>query len=97
MNKFYFPLNYKYSPKFMGIIEYKLLIPISIIVAILIFVFYLFKIDFFIGTGIIVAISLPSIVLLSAGINGQPSLPYIKAVLKFSKKQKLYLYNKNVN
>ena len=97
MDKFYFPLNYKYSPKFMGIIEYKLLVPISIIVAVLIFIFYILKVDFFVGTGIIVTFSLPSIVILSTGINGQPALPYLKAVIKFSKKQKLYLYKKNVN
>jgi len=91
-NKYFFPLNYKYSTKFLGIIEYKLLVPISLFIAFLIFIFYMVKIDFFVGTGIIVFFTLPAILLLSSGINGQPAIPYLKAVLKYSKSKKLYIY-----
>ena len=34
--KYLFPLNYKYSTKFMGIIEYKILFPIAIYLGIII-------------------------------------------------------------
>ena len=93
-NKYYFPLNYKYSAKFLGIIEYKILLPISIGVAFFIFIFYMLKVDFFVGAGIIVVLTLPTILFLSTGINGQPAIPYLKAILKFSKSKKLYIYKK---
>ena len=91
-NKYWFPSNYKYSAKLMGLIEYKVLVPIAIFISIIIGILYLLKVDFFVGFGIVLMLSIPSILILSVGINGQPAIPYIKAIIKFSKKKKLYIY-----
>ena len=92
MQKFIFPLNYKYSTKFLGIISYSILLPFSIYGALLITVFYIFKIDFFLSFGLFIILVLPPFLLLSVGINNQPALSYITAVYKFYKNSKLYLY-----
>lgn len=92
MQKYLFPLNYKYSSKFLGIIDYSTLLPISIYAAILIAILYLLKADFFISFAIFIILVLPPFLLLSLGINNQPTISYIKAVYKFYKNSKLYLY-----
>ena len=95
MNKFIFPLNYKYSSKFLGIIEYSTLLPISIYTVVIITRLYLLKIDFFISFGLVVIFALPPLLLLSIGINNQSAISYVKAVYKFNKNNKLYLYKNN--
>ena len=92
MQKFIFPFNYKYSTKFLGIIEYSTLLPLSIYAAILIAIFYLLKLDFFLSFGLFIIFVLPPFLLLSIGINNQPAISYIIAVYKFYKNSKLYLY-----
>ena len=95
MNKYIFPLNYKYSAKFLGIIEYSTLLPIVIYSAVLIFILYLFRIDFFISFCIFIVKVLPFLLLLSVGINNQSAISYVKAVYTFYKNSKLYLYKNN--
>lgn len=92
MQKYIFPLNYKYSSKFLGVFDYSTLLPLSIYAAILIGLFYLFKLDFFISFGLFIILVLPPFLLLSIGINNQPAISYVKAVYKFYKNSKLYLY-----
>lgn len=91
-DRFLFPLNYNYQEKFMGIIEYKILLPIALIVSIVIFILYNLKIDFFISFGIVIMVGLPPLLILSTGINGQPAIPYIKSIIMFHKKPKIYIY-----
>ena len=99
MSSYLFPLNYKYSAKFLGIIEYKVLLPISIYIGIIIFILYMFKVDFFVSFGIVILFGLPPILLLSMNVNGQSPVSYFKAVIKYYRKpQKLYIYSiKKVN
>lgn len=92
MQKYIFPLNYKYSAKFLGIIDYKILLPISIYACALIFILYLLKVDIFLSIGILIIFVMPPILLLSVGINNQSPITYIIAVYKFHKNSKLYLY-----
>lgn len=92
MQKFIFPLNYKYSAKFLGIIEYKILLPLSIYTSFLIIILYLLKLDIFLSFGILAIFVIPPFLLLSIGINNQSPLSYILAVYKFNKNSKLYLY-----
>jgi hypothetical protein len=92
--KFYFPLNYKFEPKLLGIIDYKSLLPVAIFSAFIIMLLYINQVDFFISFGIVIIITLPPILLLSAGINGQPAVPFIISVIKFLCSQKLYIYKK---
>ena len=94
MDKFFFPTNYKFQAKFLGIIEYRYLLPIAFYIGILIIILYSFQVDFFLSFGICIALGLPPILLLSIGVNGQPAVPYFMSIIKFKlKKQKLYLYN----
>ena len=94
MKSYFFPLNYKYDAKLLGIIEYKVLLPISVFIGFVIFILYSLKIDFFISFGIVIVLSLPPILLLSYGINGQPSIPYIISIIRFKASQKTYIYRK---
>ncbi len=91
-DKYYFPLNYKFSAKLFGIIEYKILVPISIYVAIIIALLYALNVDFFIGFGIVILFALPPILILSIGVNGQPAIPYFIAIIKFHISQKVFIY-----
>ncbi len=94
MDYYLFPLNYKYSTRFLGIIEYKVLLPILIYLGVIVFFLYTFKIDFFISFGIVILFGLPPILLLSINVNGQPPISYFKAIINYYKKsQKLYIYN----
>ena len=92
MEKFIFPMNYKFSAKFLGIIDYSTLLPFSIYSTIIIAILYFLKIDFFLSFAIFIILVVPPLLLLSIGINNQPAIPYIIAVYKYHKKSKLYLY-----
>ncbi len=91
-DKYLFPLNYKYSAKFLGLIEYNVLLPIAIFLGSIALLLYGLKVDFFLSIGIIILLGLPPILILSVGINGQPALPYFKAFIKFYFKNKVYIY-----
>ncbi len=97
MNKYFFPLNYKYNTKFLGIIEYNVLLPISIYASIICFLCYIFKIDFFVSVGILVFFTLPPLLLLSTSLNGQPPFLYMKAIISFCVSQKTYVYSKKLH
>ena len=95
MDKFIFPVNYKFQAKFLGVIEYRYLLPIAIYMGVLIAILYIFQVDFFLSFGICISLGLPPILLISVGINGQPAIPYFMSIIKFKfKRQKLYLYKK---
>lgn len=94
VDKYIFPVNYKFQAKLLGIIEYRYLLPIAIYLGILIAILYTFKVDFFLSFGICIALGLPPILLLSVGVNGQSAVPYFMSIIRFKlKKQQLYLYN----
>ena len=92
MEKYIFPMNYKFSAKFLGIIDYSTLLPLSIYTATIIALLYVFKIDFFLSFGLVIVLVIPPLLLLSIGINRQPAIPYMLAIYKFYKNSKLYLY-----
>lgn len=92
MEKYIFPMNYKFSAKFLGIIEYSTLLLFSIYTTIIVTLLYIFKIDFFLSFGLVIILVVPPLLLLSFGINRQPAIPYMIAVYKFYKNSKLYLY-----
>lgn len=92
MQKYIFPMNYKYSAKFLGFIDYKILLPFSIYACLLILILYLLKVDIFLSFGLLIIFVMPPFLLLSIGINNQSAISYILAVYKFNKNSKLYLY-----
>ena len=91
-DKYLFPLNYKYSAKFLGIIEYKVLLPIAIFLGVITLILYSLRIDFFVSIGVIILLGLPPILILSVSIKGQAPLPYFKAIIKFYLKNKVYIF-----
>ena len=94
MHKFIFPTNYKYANKFLGIIEYRVLLPLSIYAGVVFFILYLLKIDFFWATGIFIVFVVPPTILLGIGVYGQPILPFLISIYKFKINSRVYLYNR---
>ena len=94
MRKFLFPTNYKYSNKLFGIIEYRVLLPLSIYAGIIFFILYLSKIDFFWGAGIFIVLVTPPTILVGVGIQGERFVPFLISVYKFKKNARVYLYTK---
>ena len=64
MQKYIFPMNYKYSAKFLGIINYSTLLPLAIYANIIGIILYVLKIDFFLSFGIFIILVLPPFLLL---------------------------------
>lgn len=95
MNKFIFPSNYKYSNKFLGIIEYKFLLPLSIYASIIFFILYISKINFFWAFGIFIVLVIPPAILISVGVQGESVIPFLICVYKFKRNSRIYLYNHN--
>ena len=92
--KFFFPLNYDYSSKFLGIIEYKLLTPLSIYGAILFFILRALSFDFFIKAGIFIVLFFPLLLILNSRVYSEPFYSFIVAVYKHFLSSKIYLYKR---
>lgn len=95
MVKYIFPLNYKYSEKLLGIIEYKVLLPLSIYGAILLLILSRFNISIFLGFSIFIILFFPPLLLSINTINGETIFSFLFAVVTFEKKSKVYLYKKD--
>lgn len=91
---YFFPENYNKKEKFLGIIDYKTLIIVTIICLI---VFYTLKyivmnIKLKIALFIVLA-GFPTIIIL-IGINGENMVDFIKYILKFFISPRVYVYRK---
>ena len=95
MRKFIIPTNFKYANKFLGIIEYRVLLPLTIYAGIIFFILYLLKLDFFFSIGIFIVLVGPPTILLSVGIQGENVFPYLMNIIKFKKSARVYLYIKS--
>lgn len=91
---YFFPLNYHYSAKLFGIIEYKLLIPLSIYGIILYTILSFFTITIFVKTTIFIIFFLPIALLLNSKINSEPFYLFVLAIIKHYVKGKKYLYKR---
>lgn len=92
--KFFFPLNYDYSNKFIGIIEYKLLTPLIIYGIILIVIISQFNITFFQSSGIFIVLFFPIFFLLNSKVYSEPFYSFIIAIIKHYINGKIYLYKR---
>lgn len=92
MKKYIFPINYRYANKFLGIIEYRVLLPLSIYGFVIFGILYLIKLDFFLSLGIFIFLFVPPTILLGVGIRNEPFLPFLLSVYQFHKNAKIYLY-----
>lgn len=82
MKKYFFPLNYTYSNKLLGIIEYKLFIPLCILSIIIFKILSFFKFSFFTKFGIFITLVLPIFLLLNTSFNHEPAYLFLYSVLK---------------
>lgn len=92
MRTFIFPFNYDYSPRFLGIFEYKICLPFCIIA--FIFAIVLSKLEVSLLTSIyfFILVFLPTFLLANSTIHKEPLFHFLICILKH------YIYsNKYVN
>lgn len=92
--KFFFPLNYDYSSKFLGIIEYKLLTPLIIYGTIIFLTLKQTSFDFFTNLGIFIILVLPPILILNSTVHNEPFYTFILAITHHILSSKIYLYKR---
>ena len=92
--KYFFPLNYHYSHKFLGIIEYRLSIPLAIYAGCIIFVLHQFSLDLFTNIAIFTLTFLPIALLLNSNVNSEPFYLFFIAMIKHLSHSKIYLYQR---
>lgn len=92
--KFFFPLNYDYSNKFLGIIEYKLLTPLIIYGILLFFILKQLSFDFFTKIGFFVILFLPPVLILNSTVHSEPFYTFIVAIIKHLINSKIYLFKR---
>lgn len=92
--KFFFPLNYNYSAKLLGIIEYKLLLPFALFALILYLILKPLTIGFFYKIIIFIVIFLPITLLLNSRVNSEPFYQFILAIIRHKLKSGKYLYKR---
>lgn len=95
MSKYIFPLNYKYSEKLLGIIEYKVLFPLAIYGSLLFLFFSIIQINFFFACSLFIILFCPPFLLSINTINGETIYSFILAIIIFNKNSKVYLYEKD--
>lgn len=92
MSKFNFPLNYKYSEKLLGIIEYKILLPLCIYAGFILLILSNISLTFFNSASIFTILFLPIFLLSINNINGEPIYSFIFAFVLFHTNSKVYLF-----
>ena len=92
--KFFFPLNYNYSSKLLGFIDYKLLVPLAIFAGIIILILNSFGLSFFLKTTLFVSIFLSVSLILNSPVYNEPFYIFIFAVFKHYVHRKIYLYKR---
>ena len=90
------PKNYDIKPKILGIIEQEAFILFLIITLIIFVIINSIIENIFIKLQIIIVITLPRIVILINGINGESIIYIVKYVLLYILRKKVYLYEKSV-
>ena len=91
MKKYIFPLNYDYLSKLFGIIEYKLLLPLSIFGLILVLILSLSYFSFFVKAGIFIFIFFPFFFIFNTSVNHEPFYLFIISVIKHYEKASKYI------
>ena len=91
MKKYIFPINYDYSWKWLGIIEYRLLLPIGILGAIIFGIISLFSLSFLQKLGIFITIFIPLILFINTSFNQEPSYIFLYSVILHKLTSKKYI------
>ena len=91
---YFFPLNYRYDNKFLGFIEYKLLIPLMIYAIILYSLLKPVSLNIFTKIAIFTLCFLPLALLLNSKVNSEPFYHFLFAIIKHYVNAKTYLYKR---
>ena len=91
MKKYIFPINYDYSWKWLGIIEYRLLLPIGILGAIIFGIISLFSLSFLQKLGIFITIFIPLMLFINTSSNHEPSYSFLYSVILHKLTSKKYI------
>lgn len=90
--QYIFPLNYKRKEKFLGIIDYKVVIFIVILSAIILFIIKNININISLKIFIFIFfVGVPSIFVL-VGINGENMIDFLYFIIKYLLKGKVFVY-----
>ena len=92
--KFIFPQNYNFNNKIFGVIEYSTAIFNVIWISIIVFLLNIFFTSLTIKIFFTIILCLPILLLSFIGFNGENILDVFSYMFNFTKKQKLYFYNK---
>lgn len=91
---YYFPENYNKKEKFLGIVEYKLLIVVGVLCTIVFYTLKYIELNIKLKVCLFMIFSgFPSIFVL-IGVNGENMVDFIKYMFKFFIKEKIYVYRK---
>ena len=91
---YFFPLNYNYSGKLLGIIDGKLLLPLALYGIFLFAILKLTVIEIFIKVIIFIFLFLPIALLLNSQINSEPFYSFIFSVIKHFLLSKKYIFKR---
>lgn len=92
--EFIFPLNYKEKEKFLGIVEYKVLVAIAVIGVITFFTLKYLELELSYKIVIFVVITGFFAVLILVGVNGENMLDFSYFMFKFLIRERVYVYRK---
>lgn len=92
MKTYFFPINYDYSLKWFGLIEYRLLIPLLIFGVIIIAILSLIDISLFQKIGIFITIFIPVLLILNTSFNYEPSYIFLYCVILHKINSKKYTF-----
>ena len=92
--QFIFPMNYKEKEKFLGFIEYRTLIVLGVIGAILFLILKGVEINLIAKVSIFVSIILFFGVVILIGVNGENMLDFMYFAIKFLANSRVYVYRK---
>lgn len=92
--QYIFPLNYKRKEKFLGIIDYKVVIFISILSSIVLFLIKDLSVNISLKIFIfILLVGFPSVFVL-VGINGENMIDFLYFIIKYLLRGKVFVYMK---
>lgn len=92
--KYFFPLNYNYSGKLLGIIDYKLLLPIALYGFIIFLFLKLLQLSILLKLIMFIFFFLPITLILCSQVNSEPFYTFILAIIKYLIHRKVYLFKR---
>lgn len=89
-----FPENYNKKEKFLGIVEYKMLLVIGIISIINFYTLKYIALDIKLKICLFIVFTGFQSIFILIGVNGENMIDFFKYILKFLMREKIYVYRK---